>query len=301
MSEPRNNGDGLHEYLAGGSTLSRAYRSVTRETPPRTLDDRILAEARRAVGGGRRRPWQWAAPLAAAAVVTLSVGLTLFLSERGVAPTPSLPAPAEVASAPAPTTAPAVPRAPEPPPTLAKAERAEPKAAGSGAGRAASVEQPAPAAADAIVEERTLMAREKKTVAPAAVAPLAARQLADVVSVEVAGRPGAYEFQVGVRSPDSGCARYADWWEILGEDGQLLYRRVLAHSHVDEQPFVRSGGPLAIAPETTVWVRAHMKPDGYGGRALKGSVRNGFQPVPLDARFAAGLASVAPLPDGCAF
>jgi hypothetical protein len=125
--------------------------------------------------------------------------------------------------------------------------------------------------------------------------------LADVVSVAIQGEPGALEFKVGVRSLDKGCEQYADWWEILDTDGRLLYRRVLRHSHVDEQPFLRSGGPVDIAPDRIVWVRAHMHPTGYGGQAMKGSIGAGFTVAELDAGFAAELADRPPLPDDCAF
>jgi len=126
--------------------------------------------------------------------------------------------------------------------------------------------------------------------------------LADVLSVRASGEPGAYQFAVEVSSPDTGCDQYADWWEVLSEDGQLLYRRVLDHSHVNEQPFVRSGGPVAIEADVVLWVRAHMNTaGGYGGKALKGSVEKGFEKADLDADFAAGVASEPPLPDGCAF
>lgn len=124
---------------------------------------------------------------------------------------------------------------------------------------------------------------------------------ADVVSVKVDGRAGAYQFSVAIRSPDTGCKQYADWWEVLGEDGRLIYRRVLLHSHVDEQPFVRSGGPVAIQPESVVWVRAHMNTGGYGGIAMKGSVNTGFRQAALAGDFAARLARQPPLPDGCDF
>lgn len=124
---------------------------------------------------------------------------------------------------------------------------------------------------------------------------------ADVVSVTASGEPGAYELAVGVRSPDTGCELYADWWEVLSEDGQLLYRRILNHSHPDEQPFVRSGGPVPVAADTTVWVRAHLAPGGYGGAAMRGSVANGFAAATLEAGFAAELDRASPQPEGCAF
>ncbi|MCB0054175.1 MAG: hypothetical protein KDE24_32035, partial [Caldilinea sp.] len=68
--------------------------------------------------------------------------------------------------------------------------------------------------------------------------------VADVFGVTVRGDDGAYQFSVEIASPDTGCNQYADWWEVLDSDGNLLYRRILTHSHVDEQPFIRSGGPV---------------------------------------------------------
>jgi hypothetical protein len=124
---------------------------------------------------------------------------------------------------------------------------------------------------------------------------------AEVLSVEATGEPGAYQFAVTIRSPDTGCQQYADWWEVLSEEGELLYRRVLLHSHVDEQPFTRSGGPVAIAPEQVVIVRAHMHPSGYGSQAQQGSVAEGFSAVTLPDGFAAAVAEQEPLPSDCAF
>ncbi len=125
--------------------------------------------------------------------------------------------------------------------------------------------------------------------------------LADVISVQVSGSEGAYQFSVQVNSPDTGCEQYADWWEVLTEEGQLVYRRVLLHSHFGEQPFTRSGGPAAIQADTRVWVRAHMNTSGYGGAALRGSVQTGFEPAELSPEFAADLADQPPLPEDCAF
>ena len=99
---------------------------------------------------------------------------------------------------------------------------------------------------------------------------------ADVVAVRTSGSPGAYSFAVTLQSPDTGCDQYADWWEVITPDGELLYRRVLAHSHVDEQPFTRSGGPVDVQSTTRVIVRAHMNDAGYGGVAFSGSEEAGF-------------------------
>lgn len=124
---------------------------------------------------------------------------------------------------------------------------------------------------------------------------------ADVLSVGVRGEPGAYTFSVEIASPDTGCDQYADWWEVLSEDGQLLYRRILLHSHVNEQPFSRTGGPVTMAADDVVWVRAHMNTGGYGGQVLKGSPAAGFQPAEAAADFAAGAETLPPLPAGCNF
>ena len=86
---------------------------------------------------------------------------------------------------------------------------------------------------------------------------------AEVTSVSVSGGAGAYTFSVGVKSPDTGCEQYADWWEVLSEDAQLIYRRILTHSHVTEQPFTRSGGPVTVDTGQIIIIRAHMNNLGY--------------------------------------
>lgn len=125
---------------------------------------------------------------------------------------------------------------------------------------------------------------------------------ADVIDVQVSGEPGAYSFSVTLRSPDTGCSAYADWWEVVDQSGALRYRRILGHSHVDEQPFTRSGGPVDVGAADNVLVRAHFNPGGYGGAVMVGSAAGGF------SEEAAGVTSVpdaveteAPLPTDCAF
>ncbi len=124
---------------------------------------------------------------------------------------------------------------------------------------------------------------------------------ADVVSVAISGSPNAYQFSTTISSPDTGCLQYADWWEVITEDGRLLYRRILLHSHVTEQPFTRSGGPIEIDPDTIVIIRAHLNPAGYGGQALRGSPQAGFELHKLEPGFAADLEISSPLPAGCDF
>jgi hypothetical protein len=125
---------------------------------------------------------------------------------------------------------------------------------------------------------------------------------ADAIDMEVSGSPGAYQFAVTVSSSDMGCDQYADWWEVTSEDGDtLLYRRILTHSHVDEQPFERSGDPIALYEGEIVVVRAHMSTGGFGGVAWRGSVASGFEAFRPELSFGAALGSREPLPDDCAF
>ena len=124
---------------------------------------------------------------------------------------------------------------------------------------------------------------------------------ADVISLRVSGETGAYNFSVEVLSPDLGCEQYADWWEVIDEQGNLIYRRILTHSHVAEQPFVRSGGPVGISVDTFILIRAHMNNSGYGGLAFRGTVRDGFSPMELSPEFATYLEETHPLPEACEF
>jgi len=135
---------------------------------------------------------------------------------------------------------------------------------------------------------------------------------ADVTAVQITGSRSAYQFAVSVESADLDCTQYANWWEVLSEDGALLYRRILEHSHTDENgttdadgpgnTFTRDGGPVVIEPETSVIVRAHMSNAGYSGRAMQGSPSGGFAEASIfSGDFAADVESAAPQPAGCAF
>ena len=111
----------------------------------------------------------------------------------------------------------------------------------------------------------------------------------------MSGEAGDYTFTVTVRSPDTGCEQYADWWEVVSPEGDsLIYRRILTHSHVDEQPFTRRGGPVAIARDSTVVVRAHMNNSGYGGQAMHGTPADGFRPINLPPAFGTTIPEAAP-------
>ncbi len=123
-----------------------------------------------------------------------------------------------------------------------------------------------------------------------------------VQKVTVSGNENNYQFSVTLSSPDTGCEQYADWWEVISEDGTtLIYRRVLGHSHATEQPFTRSGGSVNISTTDVVVIRGHMNNTGYSTNAMKGSVSGGFTSTTLDDDFASTLSTLEPLPTDCAF
>jgi hypothetical protein len=124
---------------------------------------------------------------------------------------------------------------------------------------------------------------------------------ADVTAVNVNGNEGAYTFAVTLESDETGCDQYADWWEVLSEKGELLYRRILVHSHPNTQPFTRSGGQVAVKADDVIYVRAHMNKLGYSGVVMKGSVAKGFKVVTDSPTFSKKIETQKPLPQGCLF
>lgn len=126
-------------------------------------------------------------------------------------------------------------------------------------------------------------------------------QKAEVTEVSFTGNENQYTLNVTIKSPDTGCDQYADWWEVVTPEGQLIYRRILAHSHVNEQPFSRTGGPVAITKDQEVYVRAHMNTSGYGTKVYKGNIMDGFISFVLEFEFDSELEKTEPLSSGCAF
>ncbi|WP_299813223.1 hypothetical protein [uncultured Roseibium sp.] len=67
--------------------------------------------------------------------------------------------------------------------------------------------------------------------------------LADEVEIvgATAKKSGSgWTFSVTLRHADTGWDHYADLWQVVSPEGDLLGERVLLHPHVDEQPFTRS-------------------------------------------------------------
>ncbi|MEM9168775.1 MAG: hypothetical protein AAGC56_03900 [Pseudomonadota bacterium] len=107
---------------------------------------------------------------------------------------------------------------------------------------------------------------------------------ADVVAIRAKETaPGVWRFAVTVRHADTGWDHYADRWEVLDPEGRVLGTRVLAHPHVDEQPFTRSLSGVVIPPTTPyVVVRAHDSVDGYGGKTKRVETKSSALTPQLD-------------------
>jgi hypothetical protein len=87
---------------------------------------------------------------------------------------------------------------------------------------------------------------------------------------------GSWTFFVTVQHPDTSWEDYADGWDIVLPDGEVIkpdpdseFTRTLLHPHIDEQPFTRSQSKIKIPPDvTTIRVRAHDLVDGFGGEEI---------------------------------
>ena len=92
---------------------------------------------------------------------------------------------------------------------------------------------------------------------------------ADVVDAAVERSGDRFMVTATVRSADTGWDRYADAWEVRSTDGDVLGTRVLAHPHVDEQPFTRSLNDVEIpAAVTSVEIAARDSVVGFCGTTV---------------------------------
>lgn len=100
---------------------------------------------------------------------------------------------------------------------------------------------------------------------------------ADVINVRaVEAADGTWTFHVTVEHPDTGWEDYADGWDVVLPDGEVLkanpddpFTRLLLHPHENEQPFTRSQSNLVIPDGVAqVTVRAHDIVDGFGGQEV---------------------------------
>ncbi|OJJ12004.1 MULTISPECIES: hypothetical protein [unclassified Roseibium] len=81
----------------------------------------------------------------------------------------------------------------------------------------------------------------------------------DVEIVDATAKEGAggWTFSVTLKHGDTGWDHYSDLWEVYTPEGELLGKRVLAHPHVNEQPFTRSLSGVQVPDDiTSVIIRA---------------------------------------------
>lgn len=73
-----------------------------------------------------------------------------------------------------------------------------------------------------------------------------------------------WRFSVTLSHAEIGWDDYADGWRVESETGEVLGVRVLAHPHVNEQPFTRSlSGVVLPDGMVAVWIRARTSVDGW--------------------------------------
>ena len=80
---------------------------------------------------------------------------------------------------------------------------------------------------------------------------------------------GTYTISATVFHKDEGWKHYADKFEVLDTNGQIIATRVLYHPHENEQPFTRTISNVAVpVGSQSVIIRAHDSVHGYGARTF---------------------------------
>lgn len=94
---------------------------------------------------------------------------------------------------------------------------------------------------------------------------------ADVVSATATPTGGdTWRIEATVRHADEGWDHYANAFEVLDPQGQVLGVRELLHPHVNEQPFTRSLSGVVIPPEMAfITIRAKDSVHEYGGAEFR--------------------------------
>ena len=76
--------------------------------------------------------------------------------------------------------------------------------------------------------------------------------------------PSYCTFSVTLEHADTGWDHYANQWDVVTMDGDLLKSRVLYHPHENEQPFTRSvSGVIVPQGQSQVKIRAKDSKHGY--------------------------------------
>lgn len=94
---------------------------------------------------------------------------------------------------------------------------------------------------------------------------------ADVVNATATRTSGdTWRIEATVRHADEGWDHYANAFEVLDPNGKVLGVRELLHPHVNEQPFTRSLGSVAVSLGTKfIMIRAKDLVHEYGGAEFR--------------------------------
>jgi len=96
----------------------------------------------------------------------------------------------------------------------------------------------------------------------------------DIVFAELVEGARGWRITVTLRHTDSGWDHYANAWRIIADNGQILGERILHHPHVNEQPFTRSLGPVAIPVGTqAVYIEGQDSVHGTSAQRLRVDMR----------------------------
>jgi hypothetical protein len=86
----------------------------------------------------------------------------------------------------------------------------------------------------------------------------------EISRVELVMEKKDWRVSVTLRHEDTGWDHYADAWRVVTQSGDVLGTRVLAHPHVEEQPFTRSLDGIVIPDNVSILrVEAHDKVHGW--------------------------------------
>jgi hypothetical protein len=91
----------------------------------------------------------------------------------------------------------------------------------------------------------------------------------EIVHTTFTFQNGAWHVSTTLRHNDTGWDHYADAWQVVDGQGQVLGKRVLYHPHENEQPFTRSDMINIPADVGVVYVEAHDKVDGWSKQRVR--------------------------------
>lgn len=91
----------------------------------------------------------------------------------------------------------------------------------------------------------------------------------DVENIKITALEGErFRIDVTLRHDDTGWEHYANRWDVLDEANNVLGTRVLAHPHVNEQPFTRSLTLEIPKNIKQITIRGHDLVHKHGGKPM---------------------------------